>query len=124
VSTPFTIDESVHEGQAYLALSGCVDLEVRRPIRDRVRHYLAISTVRGIIVDLASATFIDPNGLGILLACRRRAIDAHKTFRISAASDQVIDILAPSGILKLLEGTATAAYLALALGTCSDTTLK
>jgi anti-anti-sigma factor len=111
VSALFTIDESVRDGQVYLSLIGDINLEVRQPVRERVRHYLKIEAVRGIVVDLASATFIDSNGIGILLACRRRALDSHKTFRVDAASDRVASILRPSGIMRLLKGATTAAYL-------------
>jgi anti-anti-sigma factor len=116
VEAPFTIDESMYGGHAYLALAGDVNLEVRRPVRDRIKHYLTVDAVRGIVVDLASVTFIDSNGLGVLLACRRRVIEAHKTFRVNSVSDRVANILEPTGVMRLLEGTATATYLAQATG--------
>jgi stage II sporulation protein AA (anti-sigma F factor antagonist) len=111
VSAPFTIDAAIHDGQAYLTLTGDVNLEVKRPVRDRVQLYLQSDAVRGIVVNLAAATFIDSNGLGVLLACRRRAIAAHKTFRVSATSPRVASILEPTGVLRLLQGLATAVYL-------------
>jgi anti-anti-sigma factor len=107
MSGPFSIDESIRDGQAYLALAGEVRLEVRRQIRDRLTQHLRSESVRGIVVDLTSATFIDAHGLGVLLACRRRALDASKTFRVSATSDRVTQILVPTGVIGLLTGAMT-----------------
>jgi anti-anti-sigma factor len=109
VSGSFRIDESIRGGRVYLALAGEVKLDVRRQIRDRLTQHLRSESVRGIVVDLTSATFIDANGLGILLACRRRALDARKTFRVSATSDLVAGILEPMGVMGLLAGATTLA---------------
>jgi anti-anti-sigma factor len=108
----FIVGESVHEGHAYLALAGHVNFGARRAVRERVQHYLRCKSVRGIVVSLASATFIDPNGLGVLLACRRRTLDANKTFRVSSFSDRVASILAAGEVMSLLDGSRSAVELA------------
>jgi anti-anti-sigma factor len=112
VGVPFSITESVRDGQVHLAFTGYIDLEVRRPVRARIRRHLTDATVRGIVVDLAEATGIDPTGLGILLACRRQALAVGKTFRVNSVSESVTQMLAPSGVIMLLAGATTTAYLA------------
>ncbi len=59
----------------------------------------------GLDLDLAGVTFMDAAGLGAVMWCRRRALDAGRACIVDAASPAALRLMKLTGTHDLLRGT-------------------
>jgi anti-sigma B factor antagonist len=102
VAVPFAISESIEDGHVAIALTGEVDLATVGAIRDRVDAHLKSTEISGFVVDLEAVTFLDSSGIGVLIGCRRQALEAGRSFRVIHIVGRAKEVLDMTGVTALL----------------------
>lgn len=88
-------------GTAVLTATGDLDLDTAPRLLAEVRRLLA-DGVESLVIDLASLAFVDSSGLGVLVACWRRAEAAGTAFQLVNPTEDVSMTLEITGLDKIL----------------------
>jgi len=83
-----------------IAASGVLDIATVDRLEKSVGEVL--SAGRGVVIDLAGVTLCDSTGLGVLVHLHRRARMAGVGFALRAPRRHVADVLAMTGIDKII----------------------
>jgi anti-sigma B factor antagonist len=101
-------DEAVWEltvtrdgGTAALKATGDLDLDTAPRLLAEVKRVLT-EGAGTLVVDLAELTFVDSSGLGVLVACWRRAEAAGVDFRLTNPTEDVSMTLEITGLDQIL----------------------
>jgi anti-sigma B factor antagonist len=98
---PFGLRSTSSFGQAIVEVNGEVDGATAPELEEELLRLLA-GSVRCVIVNLRSTTFIDSNGLAALIAALRVARDRGADILLQAPTPSVRKILQISGAAQLL----------------------
>jgi anti-sigma B factor antagonist len=105
--TDTTFDVTTSTGTAgagadcVIRIRGDVDLRSLPQLRRALRYALAARPVL-LIVDMAEVGFVDAHGLVVLATARRRGLDVGVRLLLQAPGTNVADLLAETGIGKML----------------------
>ena len=91
--------ETEGDDVAIVSISGEHDIYTAPTLRERLEEALAQAGVKGLVVDLTKATFVDSSILGALLEGRRQALDKQSNYVVCIA-EQV-----EPGVQRILEIT-------------------
>ena len=91
--------ESAGDDVAVVSISGEHDIYTAPTLRERLEEALAQDAVKGLVVDLTKATFVDSSILGALLEGRRQALEKDLNYVVCIA-EQV-----EPGVQRILEIT-------------------
>lgn len=89
-----------HGGTARLALTGALDIATTDGLERMVLD--ALEGRDGVLLDLAGLTVCDSTGLGALVRLHRRAQAAGQSFELSHPRAHVADLLAMTGVNKVI----------------------
>ena len=87
---------------AVVTVTGEVDVTTCGLLRDALLRVVADEHRRGLVVNLASVTFIDSTGIGVLVGIWHRIRASHGSLALAAPSRQVQRILDTAGLTKVL----------------------
>ena len=87
---------------AILAITGSVDLDVRKALPDRVTQLIAQGANR-IVIDLNEAAYVDSAALSALLGIRRRILDNGGQLAIAVDREHVLRIFSVTGLGSLFD---------------------
>lgn len=88
-------------GTATLAATGDLDLDTAPRLLAEVQRQLA-EDIDALVIDLSSLAFVDSSGLGILVACWRRAEAADVAFQLVDPTEDVTMTLEITGLDQIL----------------------
>lgn len=93
----YRLDESV----AVAKVTGEVDISTSSVLREGLLRVVTDQERRGLVVNLASVTFIDSTGIGVLVGVWRRVRANRGGLAVAAPSPQVRRTLDTAGLAKI-----------------------
>jgi anti-anti-sigma factor len=91
-------------GPARLDVAGDLDLDAMDALVGHLDRMIDDPEVTDIVVDLSGVEFIDSSCIGALVAGKRGAGKADRTFRVQGARGQVDDVFQMTGVTAFLAG--------------------
>jgi anti-sigma B factor antagonist len=85
---------------AVVTVTGEVDVTTCGLLRDALLRVVADEHRRGLVVNLASVTFIDSTGIGVLVGIWHRIRASHGSLALAAPSRQARRVLVTTGLTK------------------------
>jgi anti-sigma B factor antagonist len=95
-ASPFEIGSERQAGTGRLTLIGELDLATVPRVEQAVQELL-VADVQRLIVDLSGLSFIDPSGLGLLIALDKRATEECWALDLIRPSEQVLTVFQIGG---------------------------
>ena len=95
-------DYRLDAGVAVVTATGEADVTTCGLVRSALLRALTEENCRGLVVNLASVSFIDSTGIGVLVGIWRRVRDSNGRLALAAPSRQVQRILDTAGLTKVL----------------------
>jgi anti-anti-sigma factor len=83
-------------------VGGEVDMATGGMLEAATRSCLSESDLTGLIVDLAQVTFLDSEGIRVMVVAHHAATNQGVTFRVANPHDNVRRVLDLTGVLGLL----------------------
>lgn len=103
----FTFNVSKEGPVATVDLHGEIDLGCVDMLTDEVCSYLNLDSVEHVFIDIHDVTFIDSCGIGGLIRCKNRSLEAGKRLQIVGDKGWVADTLQLSGVRDYLTQPGT-----------------
>jgi anti-anti-sigma factor len=88
-----------------IAVKGELDLAAAPDLLRRLDDALEADPGGDLLVDFRHVTFIDSTGLGVLVACRKRALSAGGELTVVNVAPNVRHVLEVTGLDKVLLGS-------------------
>jgi stage II sporulation protein AA (anti-sigma F factor antagonist) len=85
-----------------IAVKGELDLAAAPGLLRRLDDALEADPGGDLVVDFEHVTFVDSSGLGVLVACRRRAMSAGGDLTVTNVARNVRHVLEVTGLDKVL----------------------
>lgn len=99
---PLTIRVEARSDAVAVVVCGACDLSCHEQLRERVLEAEALAP-QEVVVDLTGASFIDSNGLRVLIGAWNRARQSGHRFRVTLGdSGQVRQVLETTGVHQVL----------------------
>lgn len=111
------LDYQLDSGVAVVTLTGGVDVSTSPSLRDGLLRVINDEVPRGLVVNLASVSFIDSTGVGVLVGIWHRARAAARCLALAAPSGQARSVLEATGLATVLPVYDTRAQ---AVRACQD----
>jgi|SRR5215831_8686494 len=99
------MDVTASETAAVVPVAGNLDIATVPGLEDTVAE--ALATASGVVLDLSAVDLCDSTGLGALVRLHRRARAGGKTFVLRDPRHQVAEVLAMTGINKVIPVVST-----------------
>jgi anti-anti-sigma factor len=96
------LDYRLDQGIAVARAAGEVDISTCGLLRDGLLRVVPDEERRGLVVNLASVTFIDSTGIGVLVGVWRRAGASSGVLAVAVPSPQVRRTLDVAGLAKII----------------------
>jgi anti-sigma B factor antagonist len=96
------LDYRLDKGIVVAKATGEVDIATSGLLRDGLLRVLTDEERRRLVVNLASVTFMDSTGIGVLVGIWRRVQDGRGALALAAPSPQVQRTLNTAGLAKVL----------------------
>jgi len=105
------LDYRLDSGVAVVKVTGEVDVSTSSSLRDSLLRVIAGENHHGLVVNLASVSFLDSTGVGVLVGIWHRVCATRDCLAPAAPSRQARRVLETTGLTKLLPiyGTEAAA---------------
>jgi anti-anti-sigma factor len=91
-----------HEATKVIPLSGILDAQAGRSLRDVVNEALEAGH-RTILVDFQAGTYIDSNGFGSLVACLKKTREAGGKLSLRGLNNQVRLVMEMTGTDRIFD---------------------
>jgi anti-sigma B factor antagonist len=111
------LDYRLDSGVAVVTVTGEVDVSTSPSLRDGLLRVITDEVPRGLVVNLASVSFIDSTGVGVLVGIWHRARAATRCLALAAPSGQARGVLEATGLATVLPVYDTQAQ---AVRACQD----
>jgi len=107
VAERLTLNVSNEGPVATVDLHGEIDLAGIDMLTAAVFANLDVDSVEQVFLDMRNVTFIDSCGIGALIRCKKRSLEAGKTFQIVGTHEWVADTLRLGGVSDYLTQPGT-----------------
>jgi anti-sigma B factor antagonist len=96
------LDYRLDSGIAVVKVTGEVDVSTSSSLRNSLLGVLADENHHGLVVNLASVSFVDSTGVGVLVGIWHRVCATRGCLALAAPSRQARGILEITGLIKVL----------------------
>jgi anti-sigma B factor antagonist len=96
------LDYRLDSGVAVVKVTGEVDVSTSSSLRNSLLRVITNENHHGLVVNLASVSFLDSTGVGVLVGIWHRVCAARGCLTLAAPSRQVRGILETTGLTKVL----------------------
>ena len=96
------LDYRLDSGVAVVTVTGEVDVSTSPSFRDGLLRVITDEVPRGLVVNLASVSFIDSTGVGVLVGIWHRARATTRCLALAAPSGQARNVLEATGLATVL----------------------
>jgi anti-sigma B factor antagonist len=96
------LDYRLDGGVAVVKVAGEVDVSTSGSLRDSLLRIITDENHHGLVVNLASVSFLDSTGLGVLVGIWHRVCATRGCLTLAAPSRQARSVLETTGLTRLL----------------------
>src|SRR5690349_2107152 len=96
------LDCRLDSGVAVVKVTGEVDVSTSSSLRDSLLRVIAGENHHGLVVNLASVSFLDSTGVGVLVGIWHRVCATQGCLTLAAPSRQARGVLETTGLTKVL----------------------
>jgi anti-sigma B factor antagonist len=96
------LDCRLDSGVAVVKVTGEVDVSTSSALRDSLLRVITDENHHRLVVNLASVSFLDSTGLGVLVGIWHRVCAIHGCLALAAPSRQVRRVLETTGLTQVL----------------------
>jgi anti-sigma B factor antagonist len=96
------LDYRLDSGVAVVKVTGEVDVSTSSSLRTSLLRVIADENHHGLVVNLASVSFLDSTGVGVLVGIWHRVCATRGCLTLAAPSRQARGVLEMTGLIKVL----------------------
>ena len=95
-------DVTLERGVVVVAVSGRIDFTVAAEFEERLRPFLNVVEIRGLILDIADVTYVGSGGLRVMLMASRALARRSGGFAVCSPSEPIHGLLKDTGFATVL----------------------
>ena len=95
-------DVTLERGVVVVAVAGRIDFTVAAGFEARLRPFLNVAEIRGLILDIADVTYVSSGGLRVMLMASRALTRRSGGFAVCSPSRHIDDLLKGTGFADVL----------------------
>jgi len=95
-------DVTLERGVVVVAVSGRIDFTVASEFEARLRPFLNVAEIRGLILDIADVTYLSSGGLRVMLMASRALTRRSGGFAVCSPSEPIDGLLKATGFADVL----------------------
>lgn len=95
-------DVTLERGVVIVAVSGRIDFTVATEFESRLRPFLNVAEIRGLILDIADVTYVGSGGLRVMLMASRALTRRAGGFAVCSPSEPIHGLLKSTGFADVL----------------------
>ncbi|MCY4014568.1 MAG: STAS domain-containing protein [Gammaproteobacteria bacterium] len=95
-------DVTLERGVVVVAVSGRIDFAVAAEFEARLRPFLNVAEIRGLILDIADVTYVSSGGLRVMLMASRALTRRSAGFAVCSPSEPIHGLLEGTGFAEVL----------------------
>lgn len=98
-----TVETTVEEGRAVIAVIGEVDVSNAATLRDAIDAVLADPATKSLRISLAAVPYIDSTGIGVLVGAAHKSEDAGIPLAVFDAQNNAARIMGMLGVNQVID---------------------
>ena len=95
-------DVTLERGMVVVAVAGRIDFAVAAEFEARVRPFLNVEEIRGLILDIAEVTYVSSGGLRVMLMASRALTRRSGGFAVCSPSGAIRGLIKGAGFSDML----------------------
>ena len=95
-------DVTLERGVVVVAVAGRIDYTVAPEFEARLRPFLHVEEIRGLVLDIADVTYVSSGGLRVMLMASRALKRRSGGFAVCSPSDTILGLLEATGFAEVL----------------------
>ena len=95
-------DITLEWGVVVVAVAGRIDFTVASEFEARLRPFLNVQEIRGLVLDIADVTYVSSGGLRVMLMASRALRQRSGGFAVCSPSDTILGLLKGTGFAEVL----------------------
>lgn len=109
MTTEFSVDigEGNDPGTKVVHITGELDEVTVKQLQENVDPLLADTTMKQLVFDFTSMTFINSKGIGYLVSVHSHLTKDGRNMKMAGASESVMDVLSLVGLTNIIPYSAT-----------------